>query len=220
MRTDGYGKMNAKIRLSGKDFLVKGKKRLVYRHPSKPDLLIKVFRKKASKKTIKEGIFGKQYRRFAFLSGFTREIREFVYSRYEEDDPLVGYIADIIGFADTGMGMGIIVSAAVDKNGNLAPTLSSLIKQKKISAERINLLEELFDRINASKLVIGDLTARNIVMAYIPGAGERFLLIDGLGDKTFVPIQRWFSCINRRNKTRRINKLRKRVNRTVISSKE
>lgn len=203
-----------KINLSEQGYLVKGKKRLVFRHPTEPGLVIKVFKKKSSKRR-KLGIFNPLYKRFAYLSSLTREIREFLYSRYEKCDPLVGYFADIVGFADTNLGLGIVMRAAVDIDGNLAPTLSNLIKQKKLTPQRIALLQNLFDRIIASKLVVGDLTARNIVLAHISEVGERFLLVDGLGDKTLIPLQRWLGFINRSNKIKRINKLRKRVEKAV-----
>ena len=186
-----------------------GKKRLVYRHPGRPDLLIKVFR------TPQPGLNLKYlrlvYDRFVFVSSLIREIREFLISQLEQHDPFVKHLPDILSLIQTDLGTGLVVAAAESKNGALAKPLAQLMTEGGLTPERVALLDQFLTRMQNSNLVVGDLTSGNIVLADIAGPGERFILVDGLGDKTFVPLQRYSQVINRYSKRRRIARLRAKV---------
>ena len=202
-----------RLELAGHAPLAKGKKRYVFRHPSQPGLVVKVFIRPSAPRssgTLK-AYFQERRRRDSSLSGFTRELREYAASRFDGEDALVGYVPDLFGFVDTDIGLGLVVAAVTDRNGDLGSTLVELVRSNRVTRERVALLEELFQRVIRSNLVIGDFTARNIVLSEKPGGVERFVLVDGLGDKTFVCMQRWFPLFNHWSKWRRVVRLRKRI---------
>lgn len=205
------------IKLSDKDPVAVGKKRLVFRHPYNPEWLIKVYRKSSAPQNCHnlKALLQAIYLRHCYVSGYTREFREYITSRYYNDCPLINHLQSIIGLVDTDIGLGLIVEALTDKEGKLAPTLRQLIKNKKLSPKRKESLTRLFESILASDLIVGDLNVKNIVLAYSPSQGERFFLIDGLGDKTLIPLHRWFKCVRRRYNKKRIAKITRIVENTI-----
>jgi hypothetical protein len=47
-----------------------------------------------------------------------------------------------------------------------------------------------------SDVIVGDLHAGNIVYAYTPDRGESFVMIDGLGFKTLIPLEQMSVRVN------------------------
>lgn len=205
-----------------------GKTRLIFQHPHTPDWLVKVHRVTAPRdhgrgpmawyRTLED--------RFIYMTGFMREFRPYVYSRYGDHGALVNHIVPIIGLADTDLGLGLVVGAARDAQGNLAPTMRRVLKRGEMTTERQRKLNELLDYMLASDLVLGDLNQDNIVLAHDAVAAtkgqdpERFMIIDGLGERTVVPIQEWSSLINRRVKRHFVAKVRRKLARYEQSAKE
>ncbi len=176
-------------------------------------MLVKVFNRLESPPGLGRLRTRQQERRHlgSFLSGFTRELREYAASRFEPGDPLITHLPTLFGIVDTDMGPGLIVGAALGRDGNLGATLLELAREGRVTREHLALLEELFRHFMSSGLVIGDLTARNLVLEQLPDGTERFVLVDGLGDKTLLPVQRWVPWFNQLCKWRRIVRLRKRL---------
>lgn len=170
------------LKLKDKKPLAIGKRRLVFEHPSNPGWLIKVSKKSASPekcRTLKE-LYQCISSRYAYMTSFTRELREYILSRYVDHGTLIDHLPTIIGFEDTDRGLGLVVNAFFDSAGRLAPTLSSLIQENQLTDNRKIKLEELFNKILDSDLVIGDLNPRNLVLIHHYTKGECFMLIDGL----------------------------------------
>ncbi len=205
------------IKLSGKEPVRIGRKRYVFAHPADPDLLIKVFRSRTNsdehspcRKKLQD-----IYRRYSYMTCFMRDFREYIYSRYGQQSDLVNHLQTIVGLVDTDLGLGLVVTGFFDVKGRLAPTLNSLILEGQMNPEREKKLEEFFNKIINSVLVVGDLNVRNIVLAYHPDKGEYFALVDGLGDKTFIPIHRLSKWINRYRKKKRIQQIKKRIKKST-----
>lgn len=171
--------------------IVQGRARHIYEYPGRPDLLVKVHR--SHKAAEGAGWFEKWFRNqedlFVYMTTFTREISVYVRSRYETPDPMVEHIAPISGLIDTDKGLGLVVSAVRGTDGELAPTLGKLIKSGEMNASRIEKARDLAGKIAASQLTLGDLNFSNIVLEQKEDGSEKFYLIDGLGEVTFIPIQ-------------------------------
>lgn len=197
-----------RVKLSDKEPLAKGKKRLIYRHPECQNHLIKVNRKfkPGNKNFLIRYLLTNKYIKFTYIKGFLREIREFVISRYEKTGHVKEIISNYIGLVDTDLGLGMVVQGFCDENGSLAPTLKSLIKKKCIESRHILLYKEFCKKVLSSNIVIGDLNTSNIVLAEISNK-EQFVIVDGLGDKTFLPVKRIIKSVNYSSKRKKLDEI-------------
>ena len=85
------------------------------------------------------------------------------------------------------------------KNGALAMTLQDAIESGQYSQQTDEALSEFLDWLIKSDIVAVDVHLKNIVVNEKNGA---LVLIDGIGDKTFLPVRSWFSWLNRSYKKR------------------
>lgn len=181
----------------------------MFEHPDNSKWLIKVYHNTESEK--KKSVFHSYRKRYNFQAGLLREFREYIASKSENECPLDRHIPKIIGLADTDIGLGLIVERLQDNEGNLAVTLWQLMKQGSFKPEMLNKLDLFFQSVRKSDIVVGDLNVENIVWAFNRQTGYNFFLVDGLGDKTFIPMKRWFGTLNNKYKSKRIKKIRNRV---------
>jgi hypothetical protein len=190
-----------------------GKTRYIYEFPGKPQLLVKVHRPVSAPDDASrfKKWFAKAEDRFIYKTGYMRELNIYLDSRYGQQDPMVKHIAPIGGFVDTDMGIGMVVSAIRDKQGNLAPTLNDLLKQKRMNRSRIEKAKAILDKIENSNLVLGDLNPDNLVLEQSEDGTEDFYLIDGLGERTFIPIQYLSNWVRKKRKHEFVIKVRNRL---------
>ena len=181
-----------------------GSKRLVFQHPFDHNLVIKVMRPEFSDKRLATGLNRLWIaRRYHYSATFVREVREMVELRFERSSyPSV--VQRIIGFAETDLGLGMVSLAARDPDGDLAPTLNQMITGNAVDAEARQALQRFFDDVLESPIVVGDLHTGNIVYAYDEERGHHFVMIDGIGDKTLIPLLRLFPRLRDRSKRRKI----------------
>jgi hypothetical protein len=132
-----------------------------------------------------------------------RELREHILLRVGDPTP-PWFLQKIVGFADTSLGLGFVVKAERGPDGNYADSLSAISKSGHMDGAMRTQLDEFFEALLASPVVAGDIRLSNIVYAHNPERGGHFVLIDGLGDKTGIPIQRLIPGLNRFLKRRRI----------------
>lgn len=202
------------LKLSDQSPVGKGKTRLVYQHPENPDWLVKVHR---SRMTGSESGWQRHWRqaedRFLFRSGILRELQPYLDSRYHRANaPLIPHIVPIIGIADTDIGLGLVVRAARAQDGSLAPTVRRLRRQGTMTPEQARAVHELLDKIVQTPLVLGDLNQDNIVLVREPETDtDKAMLIDGLGDRTWIPVRHWSAWLNARAKRHFVAKMRRKL---------
>ena len=186
-----------------------GKTRYIYEHPDNPAWLIKVHRSMVpTQQTSKfKAWYARMEDRFVYMTGYLRELAVYLDSRYGNQESIINHIAPIGGLVDTDLGIGLVVSAVRDRQGQLAPTLGKLISNGQINNERYTRLMHFLNAVITSRLVLGDLNLENVVLEQLEDGSEEFVLIDGLGERTFIPIQ-WFS---RRIRHKRKQKFVQRV---------
>lgn len=166
------------IQLAHLDPLTSGGTRLVYPHPERPDRLIKVVKRDA----------GRFVARFQ-VTRQLRELREYIRILGKPDDALIRHLPEISGLVATDLGFGLSVAAVRGADGGLAPTLSRLLAETRVTPHHRRLLVTFFERLQASSAIVGDLNPGNLVLGHDPQGYEYFALVDGLGDKTLVPTQ-------------------------------
>jgi hypothetical protein len=194
------------IQLSGVTPVASGRKRLVFAHPDDPSLVIKVMRPEFRMTNQGDGSWSAAAARYYFRGSFMRDLREFIDLRFE-DNAAPRFLHRVVGFAETDLGLGLVSVAIRGRDGDYAPTLKTLIEQRRIDARAVADLQRFCDALSASKVVIGDLHIGNIVYAEDPFEGPRFVLVDGIGDKTLVPVLRMSALLSRRSKARKIARL-------------
>lgn len=199
--------MTHRIILTDKSPLASGSTRDVYLHPDDPDLLVKVIRKDAIEKRYGKGRpWYKTTRRYRHYVSYLREMREEIAVRaLMEHHP--DSLQKVVGFADTDLGFALIVEAAKDRNGQLAPTLPALIQSGRYDARAEHDLKACLDELLNSPVILADVHGANLVYAWTPERGPHFVLIDGIGCKTLIPLNRMSVLINRYSKQKRIDRL-------------
>ena len=202
-------RMNAPLSIKDRTPLAKGGLRLVFEHPENPALLIKVMRPDAVAARYDSG--RRKRRRFGAYILFVREMREFV-AGWATHGRHLSIAQEITGFVETDMGLGLVTPAMRGKNGGLARTLATIVDHGEfddgIRADLDDFLTVLID----CSLVVSDLHERNLVHAYDAATGKhRFVMIDGIGAPTVLPLKVWFPSLNRRSKVARVQRLHDRL---------
>jgi hypothetical protein len=180
-------------------------------HPNDDDLLIKVVRHGAIEERYGRGRpWYKATRRYRHFISYLREIREQIALRAQGEAHLV-HLQKIVGFADTDLGFGLVVEAAKDRHGGLAPSLEQLILEDRFDVAVRADLETCLNELLASPIVLADLHERNLVYAWNDERGDHFVLIDGIGCKTLIPFGRLSRRANSYAKRRQIDRLLAKV---------
>ncbi len=208
----GRSILQATIALSKAVPVASGAIRDVYRHPGDPALLIKVVR--SSTIDLKFGS-GRRWhklkkRRYRHLIGTLREVREQI-ALQAEGLAHPSFLQKIIGFVETDIGPGLVVNAVLGRDGDYAPTLGRLIQTGRYDDVAVQAFERFIDEVIASVVIIADLHPNNLVYAHTPERGYHFVMIDGIGFKTLIPIERISPKINAISNRYKLNMLRKRV---------
>jgi hypothetical protein len=192
--------------------IASGSIRDVYRHPFDGGLLIKVVRRSTLDEKFGSGRPWRKFanRRYRHFISYLREIREHL-ALHAIDERHPPYLQNVAGLAQTDLGLGLVVEAAVDRDGRCAPTLATLIQSQAFDRAAREQFEQFCAALIESRVIIADLHIRNVVYAYAPDHGEHFVLIDGIGFKTLIPLERWSRHINRFTNSRKVRKLQAKV---------
>jgi len=188
-----------------------GEDRLVFIHPEDPNFVVKVIRPEVIDKRFGSGTkWYKRRRRYGRFISYVRETQEYIAASLAHEKPPV-FLPKIVGFVETDYGLGFINSAARRQSGEIAPNLRMLIKSGEFDIEARQNLHRFRNQILASPIVIADLHARNLVYAWNEKEGNHFILIDGFGSSTLIPLKQISVWANRRSKIKRFEYLEKQI---------
>lgn len=200
--------MHPAVRLLSSSPIATGTLRRVYAHPHDPNLLIKIIRPEVIERRWGSGaVWYKRLRRSRQYIAVLREVEEFV-AAHARSGGRPPFVQRVEGFVETDLGLGFVTEALRGRDGGYAPTLGSLIRNG-LFDKRVRAAYEVFARnFLASDVVIGDFSAENIVLAWDEIHGERFVLVDGLGCSTFIPLKAYCPTFNRISKRRQLARVR------------
>ena len=200
------------LELKDSEPIAKGGLRLVYPYPGDPSRLVKVMRpdKAASRYGEEGGSWFRRNRRHGQYILFVREIREYI-AAYASHGVSLPFVQRIRGLIETDLGLGLVLDAARDREGRLAPTLAKVIQTGAYDQSAREALETFVKEMLECDVVLADLHERNLVYAVDQEGAMRFVMIDGFGSSTIFPLKSWFPSINRRSKEKRVRRLRKRI---------
>ena len=191
--------------------LAQGSSRVIYRHPDNCNWLIKVLKPEyIERKSGAKAPWYKKLRPLGCFVGFEREFREQlkIYLHYGYHPSCLYFI---VGMQPTNLGLGQVVEVVSGRDGQLAPTLRTLIRRGHYDSCAEQALERFFDWLLESPITISDLTLDNLVYSYDESKGDFFCLIDGAGDPNLMPLKSVLSYWNRLSKKKWIGKMYKRI---------
>jgi hypothetical protein len=198
-------KMTAPYILSDKKPLAKGGEKIVFQHPESDDLLIKVWQDRYLDDLRKRHSILSRHLRTPKYSALLNEVVEHVAVR--ELGEYSGYMQNLYGFVDTDMGLGIVVEAVRDKQGNLAKTLNEIVESG-ITEVHQRAFDDLMEWLYATHVVVRDYSLKNVVWDEL---NNQFVIIDGIGSRPVPSLRTFSKRYNRYSTKKKINKLRKRL---------
>jgi hypothetical protein len=194
--------------------LASGSQRQVFDHPSDSNLLIKVMREPFGTPPWYRRRLKSRYGKFRSA---LREIEEYVALQAGAPGN-VDLVERVAGLVETDMGLGLAVEALRGRDGTLAPTLHDILKRGGFTPDVAAKLDRFLARVLGTDLVAYDTKARNIVFAHDPATGEdRFVLVDGMGERLTLKLNVISRRLNRFNKGRRVNRLRREIERILAA---
>ena len=181
--------------------LARGKVRDVYARPDRGDQLLKTLRETKRRAYARRSGLRARIKRRLGLGPYRYILKEYhCYLRvaYEAErlDRAIP-IAELGAVVRTDRGLAQVAALVPDQHGALAPTLRHLLREGPLRPDALSRLNAFVSDLYDLNVVVPDLSAGNIVFdASLPGG--RFLLVDGYGEKAFVPLRSWFPRLNAR----------------------
>jgi len=205
--------MDPILKLNDTHPLTWGRSRFVFQHPHDPDLIVKVIKDEVvDERYGKKTKWYKKRRRFGKYISYMREVQEFLAVENAEGKS-VHFLQRIVGFAQTDLGLGLVVEAVKLADGTLAPPLATLIRENRFDETAQQALKTFLGQLLESNVIISDLNLGNMVYTHNKLHGHHFVLIDGLGNNSFLPFKAYRKRLNRRSKLGRFERLRLRIER-------
>jgi len=198
--------------LKDAEVVAAGSTRNVYRHPDNSNLLVKVIRPSAIEERYGSGApwYKFKRRRYRHLIAYLREIREQI-AVHALGGQHPAFLQKIVGIIETDLGMGFVVEAVLGRDGNFAPTVADLIRRGQLDRPIRTKLDQFLEELVASPVIVADLNPSNVVLGFSPEHGEHFVLIDGIGFKNIIPLERMSAFANRWGKARKASQFRAAV---------
>ncbi len=187
--------------------LAKGTYRSIYPMPGRDDLMIKVMHpaKPNPRKRIRNWIKGNsRNQRFRFL------FREYDYYlklkiiQEQRQEPLP--VSNLMALVQTDKGLGMVVEKIGPTGEGIGKTVQSLQQSGAFSAHHLLLINRLIQQIRDWDMLVNDLNPGNIVLNE-RGDEDRFVIVDGFGDSSFIPIKSFVRPVNSRSLSKKFAEL-------------
>lgn len=195
--------------------LASGNNRDVFVHPHDPELLIKTMKGDMIERK-QRGKSHNRFRRYHHYVTFLRECEEHIAAQFDPNGP-PHFMQAIVGFVDTDRGLGFVTKAERDVSGSYAKTLQQLINQHSFDSDAQKALEQFIEAFLASRVIVTDLSIKNLVYSYTDSDQPHFVLIDGYGEKNFIPFNSLSAWCHQRSKTKRVKRLRLAIQRATLA---
>ena len=186
------------IVLQGSEPIASGTNREVWDRPGHPEQILKTVRLHKREKYDKRSKFQKKIAdlRHGPFGVFRSEYRCYLTTAYrcyrlEQNNP----IAEIGGLVITDHGLAQVSEKITSSDGALAVRLSHLIKDNRLDVALLNALNRFVETLYRVNVNVPDMTSSNILW---DEKRNRFVLVDGFGDRTLIPVLAWIPPLNRR----------------------
>ncbi len=173
------------IDLTSKPVLRESQNYKIFDHPEMDGALLKVRTDKPKNRKFRRY----SEMRYGNLRQWNREANEYL-AALSRGCPELERLAGFYGFARTSKGPAIVVEKMTGPDGELAQTFSEEMKQyREGDPKRLELLQEIDDLmtdLERGRIVVGDISRQNVVRAQ--ERGGRLVVIDGVGERTLIPL--------------------------------
>ncbi len=206
--------------LGDDELIAEGVRRDVFRYPGNSDLLVKVLKRTFIEKRNGQGAPWYNFKRLRHryfrnlrrphFDMYVSEIREqLAFAEAGLRHP--HYLQRIVGFEETNKGLGLTVQAIKGRDGDLAPTVGALARAGTFDLPLRKMLDEFLDELLRSPITISDLNIDNIVLGYSEELGDYYVVIDGYGTRTLLPVERISERARRSAKQRQFTNFRRQL---------
>ncbi len=206
--------------LGDDDLIAEGVRRDVFRYPGNSELLVKVLKRAFIEKRNGQGAPWYNFKRLRHryfrnlrkphFDMYVSEIREqLTFAEIGLRHP--AYLQRIVGFEETNKGLGLTVQAIKGRDGGLAPTVGALARAGKLDLPLRTMLDAFFDELLLSPITISDLNIDNIVLGFSEELGDHYVVIDGYGTRTLLPVERVSEWAKRSAKQRQFTNFRRQL---------
>lgn len=180
-------------------FLAQGSGRRVYRHPDQSATIIKIQKPLKVKrfKTLRK-LINRHKRRFSSILFSWVEIDEFA-AMVARTQHVPQFCSQFRGFVETDKGVGSMFDMILGPDGNIAPTLAQFAAQHPHNETITNAIDALWDDIMYFRALVWDPHFTNVLVAGSLDDGLRLVIVDGLGDRAFVPIKSWSDVVQKKH---------------------
>lgn len=182
--------------LCGQHPLVSGAYRDVYQYPDDDDFLIKTIRPLARERHRQRLTWYNAWRRAGYYKTLLRELNEYLAIERRGQAPFP-FVQHWLGLVATDLGFGMVVRKVRGRDGGLAPTLAAEVARSGFTAELRARFDELIEDVARRHILWSDLSPTNVLVANDPIHGDRLVIIDGLGDRRWIPVNAMSFTANR-----------------------
>ncbi|SFA70811.1 PhoP regulatory network protein YrbL [Poseidonocella pacifica] len=187
------------IDLSGLAPVAHGRNRAVFQHPSDAGKLIKtILPRKMDKEPLRGWV--ERLRKPPYTWQFMKEIRmTYELARRMNSDVTRLPVCDCIGLVRTTLGLGLCVEKICNAEGELAPTLRQMLNSGTFKELHLERLNQFVGAAFEFGLIANDLKPDNLVFE---DRSQQFVMVDGVGERTAIPLRLWSRRINARELSR------------------
>ena len=167
--------------------LASGAYRDVFQHPGDDGLLIKVIKPLFAERDARRDNWFEKWQGLGAYKSLMREIEKYLVlrGRGQHDLPFIQHFAGIV---ETDLGLGMVVRKVRARDGGLAPTLAEIVRTRGLDPDLVARIDALRDDVIRHHVVFGDISANNIVEAADAEHSHRLVIIDGLNDRLWLPV--------------------------------
>ncbi len=170
--------MNTTITLSEKDYISRGLHRKCYHHPEDANKCIKV--------NYNDGAEEETNREIAYYKHLIKRNVSF--------DALAKYYGPV----STNYGNGHIFELIRDYNGETAIPLEKYLANKSLTEkyfdQLVTGLKELKSALLKDRIITMTIKSKNILFQHLSDTNSRLVIIDNIGNSTFIPIANYIPC--------------------------
>lgn len=179
------------IVLNYKDKLAEGAGRSVFNHPSRNDVILKIHKPHRKRPFMKfRNALRSNRRKYGIVLYSAIEVEE-VARAVGRTGKLPRCVAQFLGFSNTNLGPAALFEAIRGPDGALAPTLQAHARTHGYDPLIEVAIKILWDEIATYRIAISDYGLPNTVVRGDAQSGFDLVIIDGMGDRTVIPIQRF-----------------------------
>ena len=170
--------MNTTITLSEEDYISRGLHRKCYHHPEDANKCIKV--------NYNDGAEEETNREIAYYKHLIKRNVSF--------DALAKYYGPV----STNYGNGHIFELIRDYNGETAIPLEKYLANKSLTEkyfdQLVTGLKELKSALLKDRIITMTIKSKNILFQHLSDTNSRLVIIDNIGNSTFIPIANYIPC--------------------------